>query len=134
LNTLLRFLQSGPKPHRGKTRSRAAKAGMSAGLKLVPEPEAAIMHAVDQELSQREVGDIVVVCDAGGGTVDLVSYIVDELKPMLEISELVPGTRNACGSNLLNRMFRQMRGGKFGHLSGWADETLQDAMRTLRVL
>lgn len=56
---------------------------MSAGLKLILEPEAAIMHSVDQELSKLEVGDVVVVCDAGGGTVDLTSYIIDQLKPIL---------------------------------------------------
>jgi serine/threonine-protein kinase ATR len=32
-----------------------------------------------------------VLCDAGGGTVDLISYEVDSVSP-LELKELVPGT------------------------------------------
>lgn len=31
------------------------------------------------------------LCDAGGGTVDLISYEVDSVDP-LELKELVPGT------------------------------------------
>lgn len=111
-----------------RTRSCAERAGMSAGLRLVPEPEAAIMHALDQELSKLAIGDVVVVCDGGGGTVDLISYIVDQLKPTLEISEAAPGTGHACGSNFLNRMFRRMLQNKFSHLPGWADDTLEEAL------
>jgi len=37
------------------------------------------------------VGDAFVLCDAGGGTVDLISYEVDSVEP-LELKELVPGT------------------------------------------
>jgi hypothetical protein len=37
------------------------------------------------------VGDAFVLCDAGGGTVDLISYEVDSVTP-LELKELVPGT------------------------------------------
>jgi hypothetical protein len=34
-----------------------------------------------------------VLCDAGGGTVDLISYQVTAVSP-LELKELVPGTGN----------------------------------------
>jgi hypothetical protein len=111
-----------------KTMSCAERAGMGVGPKLILEPEAAIMHAVDQEPSKLEVGDIVVVCDAGGGTVDLISYMVDQLRPILEVSEVAPGTGSACGSNFLNRMFAQMLQKICGHLPGWADDTLQEAL------
>lgn len=110
-----------------RTRSCAERAGITGDVRLVLEPEAAILHAVDQELSELAVGEIVVVCDAGGGTVDLISYIIDQLKPVLEISEVAPGTGSACGSNLLNRMFRQMLQNRFIHLPDWADDTLQGA-------
>jgi hypothetical protein len=107
-----------------KTMSCAKRAGMDAGLKLILEPEVAIMHAVDQELSQLKVSDIVVVCDAGGGTVDLISYMIDQLRPILEVSEAAPGTGSACGSNFLNRMFARLLHQRCGHLPGWADNTL----------
>ena len=38
-----------------------------------------------------KVGDAFVLCDAGGGTVDLISYEITKLDP-LELRELVPGT------------------------------------------
>jgi hypothetical protein len=44
------------------------------------------------------------VCDAGGGTVDLISYEVESLKPFM-ISECSVGTADACGSVFLNRAF-----------------------------
>jgi hypothetical protein len=37
------------------------------------------------------VGDAFAVCDVGGGTVDLISYEITQLKPSLELKELVPG-------------------------------------------
>jgi hypothetical protein len=112
-----------------KTMLCGERAGMGAGLRLISEPEAPIMHASDQELSELEVGDTFVVCDAGGGTVDLISYIVEQLNPFLQISEATPGTGYACGSNFLNRIFSRMLQEKFGHLLGWADDTLEDALK-----
>lgn len=47
------------------------------------------MHSLDFTL---KTGDSFVVCDAGGGTVDLISYEVSALTPNLELKELVPGT------------------------------------------
>lgn len=38
-----------------------------------------------------KIGDAFVLCDAGGGTVDLISYEISRLDP-LELRELVPGT------------------------------------------
>jgi molecular chaperone DnaK (HSP70) len=111
-----------------KTMSCAKRASMDAGLKLILEPEAAIMHAVDQELSPLKVSDIVVVCDAGRGTVDLISYMIDQLRPILEVSEAAPGTGGACGNSFLNRMFAQLLHQRRGHLPAWADDTLQEAL------
>jgi hypothetical protein len=34
---------------------------------------------------------MLVICDAGGGTVDLISYEITKLSPKLELKELVPG-------------------------------------------
>lgn len=43
-------------------------------------------------LTVLKVGDAFVLCDAGGGTVDLISYEITKLYPTLELRELVPGT------------------------------------------
>ncbi len=112
-----------------KTRLSAERAGMGAAVKLISEPEAAIIYALDQELSKLEIGDIVVVCDAGGGTVDLISYLAEQIKPMLQISEAAPGAGYACGSNFLNRIFRKMLEDKFSHLPDWANDTLEAAVK-----
>lgn len=37
-------------------------------------------------------GNTFVICDAGGGTVDLVSYEIEAVLPGLQAMELVPGT------------------------------------------
>lgn len=113
-----------------KTRSCAERAGMGSAVRLVLEPEAAIVRAVDQELSKLVVGDVVVVCDAGGGTVDLTSYVMDRVNPLYEISEAAPGAGNACGSNFLNRMFRKRLEESFGSLPGWLDDTLESALES----
>jgi hypothetical protein len=46
----------------------------------------------------QQIGDAFVICDAGGGTVDLISYEIVNLTPKLELKELVPGkgTRPSC--------------------------------------
>lgn len=31
-------------------------------------------------------------CDAGGGTVDLITYEIKRIEPYLELAELLPGT------------------------------------------
>ncbi|KAH6842399.1 hypothetical protein B0I37DRAFT_399101 [Chaetomium sp. MPI-CAGE-AT-0009] len=72
---------------------------------LIKEPEAAAlytMHSLDFSLN---VGDAFVVCDAGGGTVDLISYEVVGLTPNLQVKELVPGTGGMAGSLGLNQRF-----------------------------
>ena len=43
-------------------------------------------------LTVLKIGDAFVLCDAGGGTVDLISYEITKLDPTLELRELVPGT------------------------------------------
>jgi hypothetical protein len=59
---------------------------------LIKEPEAAALYTLhvlqDRALA---VGDALVICDAGGGTVDLISYEITKLAPKLELKELVPG-------------------------------------------
>ena len=68
------------------------KAAQSAGIgpvKLIKEPEAAALYTLhymgDKGL---DVGDAFVICDAGGGTVDLISYEIMSLQPF-ELKELV---------------------------------------------
>jgi hypothetical protein len=59
---------------------------------LIKEPEAAALYTMHSLGFSLNVGDAFVVCDAGGGTVDLISYEVVGLNPNLQVKELVPGT------------------------------------------
>jgi hypothetical protein len=58
------------------TLQAAEKAGMGNKheLKLISEPEAAMLHALKTVQPQNlKIGDNFVICDAGGGTVDLIA-------------------------------------------------------------
>lgn len=44
---------------------------------------------MDRRLNRN---DTFIVCDAGGGTVDLISYQVEAALPRLQVKELVPGS------------------------------------------
>lgn len=110
------------------TGSCAERAGLNSSSRMIAEPEAAIMYCLKQESDNLDVGDIVVVCDAGGGTVDLISYMIEQFEPVLQICEATAGTGHACGSNFLNRMFRQTLQDKFRNLPDWEEDTLQEAL------
>ncbi|KAH8127859.1 hypothetical protein LI328DRAFT_154282 [Trichoderma asperelloides] len=84
------------------------KAAQLAGLtsvQLIKEPEAAVLWITKKLNIALKSGDIFVVCDAGGGTVDLVSYEVENTSPQLRVKEVVPGTGGMAGSLNLNKRF-----------------------------
>jgi hypothetical protein len=68
------------------------------------------------------------VCDAGGGTVDLISYTVVKLEPVVEVKEAAPGTGGLCGSTYINGRFKEYLEFRLRHEHGWDDKVLQDAM------
>lgn len=75
------------------------------------------------------MGRTFVLCDAGGLTVDLISYKILQLVPSLVIREAAAGTGAKCGSALLNQKFRrylqQHCGGEY-----WTDERLVPAVNS----
>ncbi|ETI20493.1 hypothetical protein G647_08530 [Cladophialophora carrionii CBS 160.54] len=85
---------------------RAAKLGGMFPVTLIKEPEAAALYTL-HHLQDRglEEGDALVICDAGGGTVDLISYEFLRTKPTLELKELVPPKGGMAGSLQLNKRF-----------------------------
>ena len=97
-------------------------------LQIISEPEAAATYALDAlDPHDVKVDDTFVLCDAGGGTVDLISYTVSGLKPMLKIEEAASGTGGLCGSTYLNRIFEQFLIAKFGQNDGWEDDVIEEA-------
>ncbi|ROV88754.1 hypothetical protein VMCG_10060 [Cytospora schulzeri] len=86
--------------------SAAKKAGIHP-VTLIKEPEAAALYTLSSHDHSLNVGDSFVVCDAGGGTVDLITYEVTKMEPYLQLAELVPGTGGMAGSLGLNKRFEE---------------------------
>lgn len=59
---------------------------------MIKEPEAAALYILSSNDHAFQSGDAFLVCDAGGGTIDLITYEVLRTKPQLELVELVPGS------------------------------------------
>jgi molecular chaperone DnaK (HSP70) len=97
-------------------------------LLTISQEAAAIyaLHGLDPH--GLNVGDSFVLCDAGGGTVDLISYTITELHPILKVKEAAAGTGGLCGSTFLNRRFGEYLTQKLGGESGWDEEILAEAM------
>ncbi|KAA6410639.1 MAG: hypothetical protein FRX48_06062 [Lasallia pustulata] len=120
-----------------KTRVCAQLAGMGSAseIRIISEPEAAAIYALDaMDPHELNIGDTFVLCDAGGGTVDLISYTVSALKPILEIDEAAPGTGACCGSTFLNRRFEEYMKDKFGNDNDWDEEVLEEAMKRFELV
>ncbi|UKZ82707.1 hypothetical protein TrVFT333_010502 [Trichoderma virens FT-333] len=89
---------------KNSTLTAARAAGLSP-VQLIKEPEAAALWTAKKLDVALHSNDAFVVCDAGGGTVDLISYQVEETDPRLKLKELVPGTGGMVGSLGLNQRF-----------------------------
>ncbi|KAI1128368.1 hypothetical protein F5Y10DRAFT_277509 [Nemania abortiva] len=100
-------------------------------LSFVSEPEAAAI-ATMPELENRgdlDVGDSFVVVDAGGGTVDIISYTLNKLEP-LSVSECVEGEGGLCGGTFLDKEFEVLLKQYIGKAS-WDKMTLTDVRRLM---
>ena len=73
------------------------------------EPEAAAIYTIKTlrggaQDDQLVVGDGLIVCDMGGGTVDLISYKVSKLQPTM-VQEATVGNGDQCGGTFVDRAF-----------------------------
>ncbi|KAK9440314.1 phosphatidylinositol 3 [Metarhizium brunneum] len=107
------------------TERAAAMAGFCGNKRilLISEPEAAALYTIKHlGPSVLKPGKNFVLCDAGGGTVDLISYEVSH-SGNLAVKEITEGTGGKCGSAMLNKRFRrylkQTHGDKY-----WTNERL----------
>ncbi|EMT61794.1 Mitochondrial-type heat shock protein 70 [Fusarium odoratissimum] len=78
-------------------------------LRFISEPEAAALATI-KDLSKRstiKVGDAMVICDAGGGTVDLISYQIESISPFV-VKECVKGDGGLCGGVFLDEQFLKL--------------------------
>lgn len=95
----------------------------------ISEPEAAatcVLHQAPQHA--LSVGDCFIVVDAGGGTVDLISYTIKDMPPKLSVSEAAPGSGGACGAAFLNERFQRLVVETLGREEGFEDRIVRDAV------
>ncbi|KAK3683645.1 hypothetical protein B0T22DRAFT_255645 [Podospora appendiculata] len=91
------------------TLQAAERAGMGAKsqIQMISEPEAAAVYTLKAiQPNHLKVGDNFIVCDGGGGTVDLIAYKIVSLKP-IRVEESAVGTGGLCGSAFLNYRFEE---------------------------
>ncbi|KAJ5143425.1 uncharacterized protein N7515_002212 [Penicillium bovifimosum] len=74
-------------------------------LTLLSEPEAAAVCAI-RTIRPNSIAkdDCIIVCDAGGGTVDVITYRVKQTEPF-RVEEATKGTGALCGSVMLDERF-----------------------------
>ncbi|KAJ9608712.1 hypothetical protein H2200_006483 [Cladophialophora chaetospira] len=125
-----------------RTRSCAERAGMGQkqNIIIISEPEAAAIRVLEEmrEDDYRfKKDDTFIVCDAGGGTVDLISYTVTGFntvpglnsKPVLQVEEAVRGEGYVCGGIFVNRVFAKYMRDTYGNHPSFDEEVLEDAVR-----
>ncbi|KAI1746422.1 hypothetical protein F4680DRAFT_401390 [Xylaria scruposa] len=98
-------------------------------LTFAPEPEAAALPTLLEQGSGVRPGNVYVVCDAGGGTVDLISYKVQSTQPIV-LEEAVEGTGGLCGGIFIDQAFERICSGRLG--SKWKKATkagIRDVMK-----
>lgn len=125
--TALEFWFTVPAIWSDKAKDETLKAAGTAGfgsrpqdtISMITEPEAAAVATLsalsdDERELKVKVDDGILICDCGGGTVDIVTYKVTQLKPILRFEEILKGTGEKCGSTYIDREFYKWMSQKFG--------------------
>ena len=119
-----------------KMQEAARRAGMGNehGLELLSEPESAAIYALknmDSGNSSVKVEDRIVVCDCGGGTVDVISYEVRQIEPQLRVAECTAGTGDYCGSTFIDQEFEKLFAQRLGS-EEFAKITMQNRQQIVK--
>ncbi|TFK47219.1 actin-like ATPase domain-containing protein [Heliocybe sulcata] len=89
--------------------SRAGDRDWRDRLRIITEPEAAAVHCAHlTDLHRLRPSQNFIICDAGGGTVDLATYKVIGQMTNLEIAEMCARSGANCGSIFLDLRFREL--------------------------
>ncbi|KAK8066144.1 hypothetical protein PG997_012891 [Apiospora hydei] len=97
---------------------------------LVSEPEAAATYALHNMIqeSSLEVGQSFIVLDAGGGTVDVITYTITALHPVLQVREAAAGAGDFCGAAFVDKAFTDHLQATLGNEEGFDNELLGRAL------
>ncbi|KAJ1327994.1 molecular chaperone HscA [Microdochium nivale] len=100
------------------TRKAACKAGFGSRtgdtVHMIKEPEAAAISCLSQLVLQDdqhliEPGNGILVCDCGGGTVYLASYVTRATQPKLVLDQACVSEGGKCGSTTIDRVHGLMQ-------------------------
>lgn len=110
------------------TRLCAKNAGFGDEPMIVNEPEAAVFYGLSTIVPQElVVGDKFVVIDAGGGTIDLISYMIETLDTNIKVREVVRGAGKVAGGVYVDELFSEYLTKRFSKCRSWAPEVLEFA-------
>ncbi|KAF9437618.1 Heat shock 70 kDa protein 12A [Entomortierella beljakovae] len=101
-------------------------------LMLVSEPEAAALYC-EKACKQYDLkhNDQFMICDAGGGTVDLIVYKIDTTNGGRQLSEVTKGHGASCGSAFIDLNLGNMLTKKFGrHASSFPSSIIPTLVDT----
>ncbi|PUU75810.1 hypothetical protein B9Z19DRAFT_1152327 [Tuber borchii] len=134
-NTPIQFVLTTPAIWSHEAQNATCQAAKDAGftsragdtLTMVSEPEAAASYCLKEFYHERsnsdsplKPGERIVICDAGGGTADLITYTVEKVSPMLSLCEAVVGSGGKCGSVAVDRAFLSLLESRIGpSFRGW---------------
>lgn len=97
-------------------------------ITVLSEPEAAAISELQRSKARiANEGECFMILDAGGGTVDLISYVIRQLHPLV-VDEAVRGSGDVCGGATVTDRFRTWLVSKIGDLEFFEDEMLRDAV------
>ncbi|KAK4079303.1 hypothetical protein Trihar35433_408 [Trichoderma harzianum] len=126
-------------------------------LKFITEPEAAALATIndmctynsrpDMEVRtiqmqqicfhklthSTKIGDHFIVCDAGGGTVDVITYTVIQTDP-IRVEESVKGDGKLCGATFLDDLFLTALRNKINKISPNAFKVLEESGGLNRII
>lgn len=78
-------------------------------LELISEPEAAAAYCENKYHSWNLTnGNIFMIVDAGGGTVDLITYLIEDVTPPRTLREVTRGHGGMCGSAFIDQNMRKL--------------------------
>ncbi|EGD99513.1 hypothetical protein TESG_06780 [Trichophyton tonsurans CBS 112818] len=111
---------------KAQTKTATQRAGFAYNIErpndqifMVTEPEAAAIAALNKTATDGlgasfKPGDGVLVCDCGGGTVDITTYLINKVEPLLAFEELCTGIGGKCGSTAIDRNLYRLMSRRFG--------------------
>lgn len=107
----------------------ATRAGMTLGApRFVNEPEAAAFFQFGTGQSKPAVGETYVLCDIGGRTADLISFVYCGPKHDPIFRPAAAGSNGNCGGIDIDVRFREFLQSNLSRCPGWSDRILHDAV------